>query len=283
MIQKLVIALIWAFGFALLDWVFSQTTVDIGSVEEILWFCLSASAITLVAQQLNSKPLVFGWSFYCLGLLLDIFDEFLGHDLVPLLVLDTSLKSLGFVLVCYGMLLLLSSKKVTIAKLNLEIASRKQLEDKLRYEAHHDPLTQLGNRKACFARFSNLSEQYQWLYYFDLDNFKQANDTYGHHVGDEVLEKFAHALIKQFDKESVFRLGGDEFVAFSNHSPDECKALRSLINPPLLEYQVDVSIGSAETDKHQEPDKILQMADNKMYKDKSRTSSRSRSAKTKPS
>ncbi|OHU94611.1 hypothetical protein BIW53_15720 [Pseudoalteromonas byunsanensis] len=254
-----------------------------GSVEEVLWFCLSASAITLVAPQLSSKPLVFGWSFYCLGLLLDIFDEFIGHDIVPVLVLDTSLKSLGFVLVCYGMLVLLSSKKVTIAKLNLEIASRKQLEEKLRYEAHHDPLTHIGNRKACFAKFSNLSEQFQWLYYFDLDNFKQANDTYGHHIGDEVLEKFAGALKEHFDEEAVFRLGGDEFVAFSKRSPEECKELRTLINPSLVEYQVDVSIGTAETDKHQEPDKILQMADNKMYKDKSRTSSRSRSGKAKPS
>ncbi|WP_083330629.1 MULTISPECIES: GGDEF domain-containing protein [Pseudoalteromonas] len=282
MAQKIIITLIWVLGATLLLWAFSQPSVDISAVEEILWFCLSASTITLVAQQLNSKPLVFGWSFYCLGLLLDIFDNFVGHTIIPVLVLDTSLKSIGFVLVCYGMLRLLSSKKVTIAKLNLEIASRKQLEEKLRHEAYHDPLTQLGNRKACFTQFSTLSEQYQWLYYFDLDNFKQANDTYGHHIGDEVLKKFALTLIEQFDKECVFRLGGDEFVAFSNLSPDECKELRALINPDLQQYQVDVSIGFAATDKYQEPDKILQMADNKMYKDKSRTSSRSRSAQAKP-
>ncbi|CAH9050138.1 Diguanylate cyclase DgcM [Pseudoalteromonas holothuriae] len=171
------------------------------------------------------------------------------------------------------MVLLLNSKKATIAKLNQEIAERQKLEDKLRYEAHHDPLTKLGNRKACFDKFTKLSKQYQWLYYFDLDNFKQANDEYGHHIGDKVLELFANSLTEQFQKDTVFRLGGDEFVAFSNDSPEALPQLRAHITNKIEQYQVSASIGNCKTKIKQEPDEILKQADAKMYRDKSRSKS----------
>ncbi|NOU50031.1 GGDEF domain-containing protein [Pseudoalteromonas sp. JBTF-M23] len=270
MIQKFVIAFIWSIGALFLLWTLLHDGIGLETIEELLWFCLSATTIVIAAPQLNSKPLFYGWSFYCLGLLLDVLDGYFEFALVPILLLDTSLKSIGFILVCYGMLLLLASKKATIAKLNLEIAAKQQLEEKLRYDAHHDPLTKLGNRKACFDRFAQLSEQYSWLYYFDLDNFKHANDEYGHHVGDNVLTLFANALTAHFQHDTVFRLGGDEFVAFSNEGPEQLTDLRTNLTTPLKQYQVDTSIGATKTDAKQAPDKILCQADAKMYRDKSR-------------
>ncbi|BBN83505.1 hypothetical protein PA25_34900 [Pseudoalteromonas sp. A25] len=269
MIQKFLIAFVWSLGALFLFWTITHGDIGLDTIEEVLWFCLSITVVVVAAPQLNSKPLIYGWSCYCLGLLLDVFDGYLDFT-VPFLLLDTSLKSIGFILVCYGMLLLLASKKATIAKLNLEIAAKQQLEEKLRYEAHHDPLTKLGNRKACFDKFDELSGQYKWLYYFDLDNFKQANDEYGHHIGDKVLELFGKALTSQFTHEAVFRLGGDEFVAFSNYAPDKLENLRDNLTDPMKQYQVSTSIGSTKTDPKLGPDKILRQADAKMYRDKSR-------------
>jgi diguanylate cyclase (GGDEF)-like protein len=155
-------------------------------------------------------------------------------------------------------------------RLNLEIASREQLEQRLRYEAFHDALTGIGNRKACFNEFDTHCDQYAWLYYFDLDNFKHANDEYGHHIGDEILSNFAKKLMSELDSEAVFRIGGDEFVAFTNLVLEDRDALRANLSSQLQQYQVGVSLGAAKTNKHLEPDKILQQADAKMYRDKSR-------------
>ncbi|MCR4956872.1 MAG: sensor domain-containing diguanylate cyclase [Lachnospiraceae bacterium] len=64
------------------------------------------------------------------------------------------------------------------------------------------------------------------MFLFDMDNFKEINDTFGHGKGDEVLVKFARELTKHFRAgDIVGRLGGDEFVVFSP----------GLIDPLLIE------------------------------------------------
>ena len=53
------------------------------------------------------------------------------------------------------------------------------------------------------------------LLIFDLDDFKEINDVYGHQIGDEVLKAFAHILFRAFrTKDILGRIGGDEFMAF---------------------------------------------------------------------
>lgn len=87
-------------------------------------------------------------------------------------------------------------------------------------EASRDPLTGLLNRRA-FERavVSHMDEVAAGepcaILLFDLDGFKAINDTYGHQMGDEILQDFAEILCRSFRKtDYVGRLGGDEFMVF---------------------------------------------------------------------
>ncbi len=104
----------------------------------------------------------------------------------------------------------------------MERASQRMLEsmhEQLAFQASHDDLTQLMNRKA-FERevarviqSSVVDEKQHALLYVDLDQFKIVNNTSGHTAGDEVLKLIADALTKGLAEEhaQVARLGGDEF------------------------------------------------------------------------
>jgi diguanylate cyclase (GGDEF)-like protein/PAS domain S-box-containing protein len=85
--------------------------------------------------------------------------------------------------------------------------------------ASFDTLTGLANRSLLAARFDRAiadaertNEQIA-VYYIDVDKFKNVNDTYGHHVGDEVLRTVASRLERSCRRtDTVARIGGDEFV-----------------------------------------------------------------------
>ncbi|MDT0596384.1 sensor domain-containing diguanylate cyclase [Glaciecola petra] len=87
------------------------------------------------------------------------------------------------------------------------------------YLSEIDDLTGLSNRRG-FYHLSTKSLSYcsrhqhnAFLLYFDLDNFKELNDTFGHKFGDEVLVKFANILSDSFrESDAVGRIGGDEFA-----------------------------------------------------------------------
>jgi diguanylate cyclase (GGDEF)-like protein len=90
----------------------------------------------------------------------------------------------------------------------------------LKYLASHDSLTQLPNREfmiKLLQRQINIAKNNPYSIYvlfLDLDRFKEVNDTYGHAVGDQLLQKIAKRFTKIIDKKSVVgRVGGDEFVA----------------------------------------------------------------------
>ena len=84
-----------------------------------------------------------------------------------------------------------------------------------------DALTGLPNRRALFAAADELVAQGRYLrghslsvMVLDLDHFKKINDTYGHRLGDRVLQLFADTLIDELDSGTILgRLGGEEFAA----------------------------------------------------------------------
>lgn len=107
-------------------------------------------------------------------------------------------------------------KILTIA---LDISQRKQAEEYLAWLASHDGLTGLINRHRFTEELEKIlksSLRYQQsgaLLYFDLDQFKDVNDSSGHQVGDELLKRVARVLRKQArETDLVARLGGDEFA-----------------------------------------------------------------------
>lgn len=102
------------------------------------------------------------------------------------------------------------------AELERHVAERTQ---QLHHLAHHDPLTQLPNRRQLAGRLAGaLARARQTgrrvaLLFIDMDNFKSLNDTLGHNFGDRVLQGIAERLLAAAGPNSlVARLGGDEFT-----------------------------------------------------------------------
>lgn len=100
-----------------------------------------------------------------------------------------------------------------------DITSRKQVEERLSYQANHDPLTRLPNRTLFHERLSRAvarahrNQSLVALLFIDLDHFKEVNDTLGHLAGDMLLQQVAERLTgatRQGD--TVARLAGDEFT-----------------------------------------------------------------------
>jgi diguanylate cyclase (GGDEF)-like protein len=106
----------------------------------------------------------------------------------------------------------------TNVQLRNQVQNRQKEQDELAYQAFHDPLTGLPNRRQ-FAQSFN--EAIEWaktsqeslaLFFVDLDGFKIINDTLGHAVGDTVLKTVAERLRKNVGRRDVVgRTGGDEF------------------------------------------------------------------------
>ncbi|MBF0454682.1 MAG: diguanylate cyclase [Magnetococcales bacterium] len=104
-----------------------------------------------------------------------------------------------------------------------DITKARLLQDKLKHLAFHDVLTGLPNRQLFYDRIhqslamSRRHNKRMAIMFFDLDRFKQVNDTLGHDIGDLLLIEVARRLITCIRKsDTIARLGGDEFTAILN-------------------------------------------------------------------
>ncbi len=137
------------------------------------------------------------------------------------------------------------------------IEEHKRHEEELDWNANHDPVTGLLNRRACvdIIEFQiNQSSRSQSpgntaIVYIDLDHFKNINDTLGHQAGDIVLGMIASRFSGMLRKSDyVFRFGGDEFVvllSFLAHDEDAAivvKKLSCLLDSPVRVENRDVFI-----------------------------------------
>jgi diguanylate cyclase (GGDEF)-like protein/PAS domain S-box-containing protein len=106
------------------------------------------------------------------------------------------------------------------------ITERKRAERRIRYLARYDALTKMPNRmqfqhllQQAIAR-SRRNQRSLALLYFDLDRFKEVNDTFGHAAGDRTLEILSERLTRNLSKDTVIgRLAGDEFAMFIDDLP----------------------------------------------------------------
>ncbi len=104
-----------------------------------------------------------------------------------------------------------------------DVSDRHLLEEQLRYQALHDPLTGLANRTLFFDRLTDAlgdPEGRIGICYIDLDDFKLVNDTLGHGTGDQLLVAVAERLdlLVSASDGLVARMGGDEFVVLIGNS-----------------------------------------------------------------
>ncbi|MFV0665256.1 putative bifunctional diguanylate cyclase/phosphodiesterase [Denitromonas sp.] len=167
-----------------------------------------------------------------------------------------------------------------------DISSIKASEAQMAHMAQHDALTGLPNRNLLNDRITTALRRAQRdkrlvaVIFLDLDHFKDINDSYGHAVGDVVLNQVAHRLLECVrDEDTVARLGGDEFVVLMEDidSPDraEIAAQRILacLAPPVAhkdqEFFVGCSVGlSLYPEDGDTPEALIRNADTAMYQAK---------------
>ncbi len=105
-----------------------------------------------------------------------------------------------------------------------DVTEERRISSEMRYRASHDPLTGLLNRTEFEQRLRRALQHAQEsdvmhaLVYIDLDRFKPVNDTWGHAVGDIVLQDVASVFRRSVrDADTIARIGGDEFAVLLEH------------------------------------------------------------------
>ena len=167
-----------------------------------------------------------------------------------------------------------------------DITARKKSEERLRYLATHDPLTDLPNRDLFEDRLSHAlararrTRKEAAVLLLDLDHFKQVNDTLGHSIGDRLLILLAERLKACLRKsDTVARMGGDEFTFILEQIPNTnvCvivaqKILQTIAVPFLIgDHKISItgSIGiSIFPDHGLDPESLIGNADIAMYRAK---------------
>ena len=159
----------------------------------------------------------------------------------------------------------------------------------LEHQAHHDPLTNMPNRKLFNNQLQHLitssahSRDSFILILSDLDRFKEINDTLGHHIGDVVLQKVGDRLRNVLrSHDMVARLGGDEFgILLASTSIEQAevilkKVLEAFEEPfDIDNHQLDIalSMGIVEYPMHGgDVNVLMQRADVAMYNAKNNCS-----------
>lgn len=174
------------------------------------------------------------------------------------------------------------------ATLNMlsDISDRKAAEKKILYLAHHDSLTGLVNRSVLNERIKQTiglaqrSKDPFAVLFIDLNAFKQVNDTYGHEVGDALLQQVTQRIKQQLrDTDTFARIGGDEFVVLLAQIKDSqgVKQIMARIEEAMAEqFQIQhhtlhchVSQGAAlYPEDGASVEALLSKADKNMYVDK---------------
>ena len=151
---------------------------------------------------------------------------------------------------------------------------------RLSYEASHDVITGLSNRRAFEEALEEWDNSRMAMIILDVDNFKTFNDTCGHAAGDQVLRSVADVLRDNFRSDDmVCRIGGDEFAVIMQHADSSLKGLvenkfasisqhlRSLDNGlPVITLSVGVAFG----DRKDPQGDIYKDADAALYRIKER-------------
>lgn len=135
-----------------------------------------------------------------------------------------------------------------------DVTERRDFESRLRHDARHDPLTGLPNRamfgEALDLHLSGVSRSVA-VAFVDLDGFKEVNDTFGHPVGDRLLQMVARRLLSAVrEEDTVARLGGDEFTIALWEvagTDDAIKVAAKLIDAVAKPYTIDDQVMTVTT------------------------------------
>lgn len=169
-----------------------------------------------------------------------------------------------------------------VSALSKKVKKLEQELKEVKKESKEDFLTKLPNRRALDeflvvkeAEYKRHEKNYS-LVMFDIDKFKNVNDTYGHEAGDAVLSALASILKKACRTEDVVgRFGGEEFLAILSHTQTQgavsfAEKVRAHVQKARFMYKgkridVTISAGVAERAKHISQDATVNSADEYLY------------------
>ena len=155
--------------------------------------------------------------------------------------------------------------------------------DELQQLVDRDPLTGLANRRALPSVLRQSFDTGATIMFFDLNDFKLINDSYGHQMGDDCLKRFAQGLKASFRPEDhIVRYAGDEFVVIAQGcEPAQVHERIDILRDRLVfghgeALPIRFSVGQAYLPVHGDADAALEAADKAMYRDKAMKTRRMR-------
>jgi len=169
-----------------------------------------------------------------------------------------------------------------IKKLKEKIRFLESKVKKLEQEVKTDFLTNIANKKALEEELRKQESAYKRyginysVVFFDIDHFKNINDTYGHDAGDVILKSLG-LLFRRYAREvdTIGRFGGEEFIAILPNTPKNgayrfAEKLREIIEKTKFMYKktrikVTVSAGVASRDEVNSKEELLKKADERLY------------------
>ncbi|WP_255722128.1 sensor domain-containing diguanylate cyclase [Ectothiorhodospira lacustris] len=173
---------------------------------------------------------------------------------------------------------------VAVSGLRIDIHRRKEAELRLAYHADHDPLTDLLNRRGMWHVIRGIQAQGQRghrpnaIAILDLDFFKCVNDTYGHLVGDQLLQEVARVLSAGTrEADWVARWGGEEFLilmpdttltqarGFIERLRRQIETTPFLIAQHSLSITISAGLASSHIEEHDSHEAFVSRADMALY------------------
>jgi diguanylate cyclase (GGDEF)-like protein len=175
-----------------------------------------------------------------------------------------------------------ASMITTHTKLAMQSKKLQEANEKLEFLAKKDFLTAINNRGNFFAlaeeAFKNIAEQEKDIYIamFDIDKFKNLNDTYGHKMGDLALKAFTKDVERHLDATDIFgRLGGEEFALLlysecNDWIVEKVQKIRKDVEKIAIEHNgqvvyFTVSVGLVKKEDKDTIDVALERADKLLY------------------
>ncbi|MDX1959698.1 MAG: sensor domain-containing diguanylate cyclase [Leptospiraceae bacterium] len=170
-----------------------------------------------------------------------------------------------------------------LKKKNKQLEENNKILDKI---ANVDTLTGLMSRRAFFHAIENAKNEESknslfLLYFLDIDNFKKINDTYGHDMGDLVLEKIGEVLLK-YENRSTFvaRFGGEElcifkisdqefdYLGFGDSIRKEISEIIISLNATYFQTTVSIGVSKSQNEPDLKISELIKKSDIALYKAK---------------
>lgn len=171
------------------------------------------------------------------------------------------------------------AEELQISKEKLQIQNAK-----LEYDVYHDSLTEMNNRQLFWGDLNKTIEMAETnndsviVMLFDLDRFKEVNDTYGHDAGDILLRQISNRLTSiSLTSDTLYRLGGDEFAFLSSgltesRAVSRAQKICEFISQPYTIYNTIINIttcvGIVISETERRPDYLYKFADLALYEAK---------------